>query len=241
MLYPATGRSLKTSRPWRGKTGHRCTCEDLVTKRYFGSTVLLAAAWLCAVPAAGSAQDGRAIIAGRVVDVLSVTVIAGADVILVGTNRAATSDEDGRFEFPGLTPGDYALEVRHPGYALHTDTVSVDADERLEVRFSLGADAIPLEPITVMARSRTDDAGRRLGRRFDGMTRAEIEEVLPRVRSMADLIMATNTPGVSAIPRGSWVCLEHSRISRNRRDIDGNEFCRPMAVYVDGVRSLIPT
>ena len=37
------------------------------------------------------------------------------------------------------------------------------------------------------------------------------------------------------------MCLEHSRVTRNRRDARGNDFCRPMAVYVDGVRSLVPT
>ncbi len=198
-------------------------------------------AGLICLPAALAGQDGRSIITGRVVDAAAVTVVAGADVVLVGTPRAATTDEFGVFEFPGLTPGAYAIEVRHPGYQIHTDTVSVDADERIEVRFSLGVEAIPLEPITVIARSRSDDRERTLGRRFDGMSRAQIEEVLPRVNTMADLIMATNTPGVTAIPRGAWVCLEHNRISRNRRDADGNEFCRPMAVYVDGVRSVIPT
>ncbi len=196
---------------------------------------------LLALPTVGAGQDGRGIITGRVVDATSVTVVAGADVVLVGTGRGVTTDEFGAFEFAGLTPGDYAIEVRHPGYVQHTANVSVDADERIEVRFSLGIDAIPLEPITVVARSRADDAERALGRRFDGMTRAEIEEVLPRVNSMADLIMAANAPGVTAIPRGTWVCLEHNRVSRNRRDVDGNEFCRPMAVYVDGVRSVIPT
>ena len=203
--------------------------------------LLSAVAVLLLLPGSITAQDGRGVVAGRVVDLLSETVVVGATVTLRGTDRAATTDDSGFFEFVGLTPGDYEIEVRSPGYEPHTDAISVDADERLELRFSLGVDAIPLEPITVVARSRADDVERTLGRRFDGMSRAEIEQILPRTHSMADLIMATNTPGVSAIPMGNWVCLEHNRINRNRRDSNGREFCRPMAVYVDGVRSLVPT
>lgn len=205
--------------------------------------VLAALLWgSAALAPALTAQDGvRATLIGRVVDLASNTVVAGADVILVDTDRRTTTDSSGSFVFAGLAPGDYEVEVRQPGYELHTDAITVSAGERLEVRFTIGVEAIPLEPITVVARSRsieTDAADE--GRRFDGMNRTEIEEVLGRVSTMADLLREARMPGLSVVNMSTWVCAEHGRVTRRRRDVNGTEFCRPMAVYVDGVRAMNP-
>lgn len=196
---------------------------------------------LLTTPTSAVAQDVRATLTGRVVDLASNTVVVGADVVLVDTNRRTTTDDSGAFEFSELVPGEYLVRVRQPGYEEHTDQITLDAGETLEVRFSIGIDAIPLEPITVVARNRTlEDDAELAGRRFDGMTRPEIEEVLGRVVSMADLLREARTPGVSIVDMSTWVCAEHGRVSRNRRDANGNDFCRPMSVYVDGVRAMNP-
>jgi TonB family protein len=47
------------------------------------------------------------------------------------------SDPTGHFEFIGLPPGEYALEVRKPGFSMHTDTFTVvgrDLDRVVELR-----------------------------------------------------------------------------------------------------------
>jgi hypothetical protein len=203
------------------------------------ATAFLLAASL--LPGAASAQEVRSTLLGRVVDLSSNTVVAGADVVLVDTDRVTTTDDSGSFTFEDLVPGTYVVEVRQLGYERHTDEISLEAGERLEVRFSIGIEAIPLEPITVVARSRsveTDAAD--AGRRFDGMNRYEIEQVLGRVSTMADLLREARTPGVSIVNMTTWVCAEHGRVTRNRRNARGTESCRPMSVYVDGVRAMNP-
>jgi len=214
-----------------------------VSRRALASVL---AAGLCAcllvqaLPTALHAQGLRATLRGRVVDATSTTVVVGADVRILNTDRGMFTDDDGGFEFGELTPGAYVIEVRQPGYVVHQDTVALVAGESLEVRFSLGVDAIPLEPITVVARSNVQDQAMEAARRFDGMTRPEIETVLGRVGTMADLLRQARTPGVSIVEYDARVCAEHGRTPRRSRDGFGRDRCRPMAVYLDGVRQLLP-
>ena len=204
------------------------------------TAVGLAFLFSCAASLAAQ-QTPRATLTGRIVDEASATVVAGAQVLLVNTAFRSVSDDLGAFEFTDLPPGAYIVEVRQPGYAAHQDTIAVVAGETLEVRFALGVDAIPLEPITVVARSNVEDAAFLEGRRFDGMTRPEIEEVLGRVRSMGDLLREAHAPGVSVVEVSGAVCAEHNRVTRNRRNSFGQDVCRPMALYLDGVRQPNPT
>jgi len=213
------------------------------TKRTFDLAIisLFAVGLGAAFPSPTSAQTDRATLTGRVVDLGSNTVVAGANVVLIDTDRRTTTDDSGSFEFSDLIPGTYLVEVTQLGYERHTDQIELESGETLEVRFSIGIDAIPLKPITVVARSRSnEDAAHVVGRRFDGMSRPEIEAVLGRVFSMADLIREARTPGVSVIDMTTWVCAEHGRVTRRRRDAQGTGTCRPMAVYIDGVRQTSP-
>ncbi len=206
--------------------------------------LLTTLALLVGLPAAVSAQEVqevRSVLSGRVVDLASSTVVAGADVFLLDTEYRTTTDDSGAFRFSDLAPGAYIVEVRQPGYETHRDEIDLNAGETLEVRFTIGIDAIPLEPITVVARSGSigDDANIQ-GRRFDGMSRPEIEEVLGRVSTMADLIREARTPGVTVVNMSTWVCAEHGRVTRRVRTANGTDACRSMSVYVDGIRSQTP-
>ena len=63
--------------------------------------------------------DSRAgILEGVVVDSLAKSPVAGATVLLDGTDRA-TTDEEGRFRFPSLPQGHYGLSVFNPALEIH--------------------------------------------------------------------------------------------------------------------------
>ncbi len=63
--------------------------------------------------------DSRAgILEGVVVDSLGRSPVAGAIVLLDGTDRA-TTDEEGRFRFPSLPRGHYGLRVFNPALEIH--------------------------------------------------------------------------------------------------------------------------
>ncbi|HYG82521.1 MAG TPA: carboxypeptidase-like regulatory domain-containing protein, partial [Pyrinomonadaceae bacterium] len=66
-----------------------------------------------------AAQDGRAALAGTVLD-QNGAVVPGAKMRLVneqtGKKLTATSTEEGEFRFPGLAPGKYSLEIEAGGF-----------------------------------------------------------------------------------------------------------------------------
>jgi hypothetical protein len=76
---------------------------------------------LLLVPAAASAQEGSAVLSGRVLDVRNGSAIAFASVVVEvaesGTRLfGALADEDGRFRAQGLTPAGYRIHISFPGF-----------------------------------------------------------------------------------------------------------------------------
>lgn len=57
--------------------------------------------------------------------------LAGADVSVVQLQRHVTADDLGRFQFGALKPGRYTLVARQPGFALFSDTLTVEAKARI--------------------------------------------------------------------------------------------------------------
>jgi len=181
------------------------------------------------------AQVSPATVAGVVLQAGERTAIEGAEVSVVGSALRSMSTSLGEFRFDELEPGFVVLRVTHPGYRSRTDTIAVAPGERVEVRLSLSAEAIELEPINVVARRGTLGTG--ITGQYPGMTRSEIDAVLPRTRHLADLIRAGNFPGVRILEQsvpgvevGNY-CVEHPRARSGRF---GPGSCISMNVYVDG-------
>lgn len=62
------------------------------------------------------AQDEKAVVTGRVYNKLNNQSLEGANVLVVGTSRGATTDEDGQYRISGLEPGVYTLKVSYLGF-----------------------------------------------------------------------------------------------------------------------------
>ena len=77
---------------------------------------------------------GKARILGVVVDSLNGGVLAGADILMDGAQVSAQTDSLGKFEFDGLTPGDFQLGVFHP----RLDTLGVSI---VTQKFHVGRDS----------------------------------------------------------------------------------------------------
>lgn len=75
---------------------------------------------------------------------------------LVGGGSEVTllSDENGRFAFTRLRPGQYEFKVVRIGYGTQVSYLHVDAGDTVAVNIELGQEAIDLEPITVTASAR---------------------------------------------------------------------------------------
>ncbi|MEO7647163.1 MAG: carboxypeptidase regulatory-like domain-containing protein, partial [Gemmatimonadaceae bacterium] len=80
---------------------------------------------------AAEAQTG--VVRGRVVLAGAGTPVSGGIVSVVGTARATLTNDDGFFQFIGLTPGNYEIEGRRIGTTVARVGVTVREDETADV------------------------------------------------------------------------------------------------------------
>jgi hypothetical protein len=104
------------------------------------------AATLPFVSAAAQSGARSARIVGVVGDSLSAAPLRGAEVVVTGLARSATTDSLGRFAIDSLTPGTYQVGVFHPlleslGVTLATQPFAVGADSAAIV--NLGVPSVP--------------------------------------------------------------------------------------------------
>ncbi len=103
-----------------------------------------------------SAQQ-NAVIQGLVRDAETSQPLPGANIVIVGTQRGAASDENGNFEVRNVPPGDYELAVLMIGYETHRANVSLKSSQRLDLQFSLKPVALKGGEVSVEA-ERVEDA-----------------------------------------------------------------------------------
>ncbi|MCI1751438.1 MAG: TonB-dependent receptor [Flavobacteriales bacterium] len=65
--------------------------------------------------------------------------VPDASIILVGTNKATTSDADGNFRFSGIASGDYTLRVAALGFGPKEQRLTVSGDTRADLQMDAGA------------------------------------------------------------------------------------------------------
>ncbi len=106
-------------------------------------------ACLCvALPVAAQSRTG--VITGRVEDAVTAAPISAATVQVVGTDRAAITDDDGRFTIRGVPLGIVALEIRRIGFSpSRRSDIAVSPAKPAEVRVTLAAIAASLAAIAV--------------------------------------------------------------------------------------------
>ena len=102
------------------------------------------------VPAGLQAQaDGT--ITGVVIDQATQRPVQEAQVVVVGTQRGAMTDQQGRFSIPGVPPGTYEIRARRVGYAPIVQRVTVSSGQTETANFSLATSATQLQEVIVNA------------------------------------------------------------------------------------------
>ena len=112
----------------------------------------------CAVlllPGALFAQEQVGAIAGRVIDRDTQQPIASAQVVIVGTQVGAVTDDRGEFRITRVTPGSRQLRALRLGYQTATQTVAVRAGETATADFVLGTAAVNLDQVVITATGET--------------------------------------------------------------------------------------
>jgi TonB-dependent SusC/RagA subfamily outer membrane receptor len=187
---------------------------------------LIAPALLAVTAGTGAAQGT---VTGQVRATNTQRPVAGAAVVIPGTNLGAVTNTDGRYLLRNVPAGVHRLRVEFIGYQVLEQTATVPAEGTVVVDFELQESAVPLDQIVV-----TGTAGqarkREVGNSLSSIAASEIE--LAPVRSMQDVINARAT-GVTVMANsgqpGSGGAI---RLRGNNSIAMGNE---PL-VYVDGVR-----
>lgn len=96
---------------------------------------ILALLAVLALPVAVSAQNGRAVVRGRVTDEAGSSVRAARVTLrraTVGFEQSVESDPDGAFVFEDIVPGTYTIAASADGFAVETRALAVDAGESAE-------------------------------------------------------------------------------------------------------------
>ncbi len=161
---------------------------------------------LCSLPMYGQTADTGAI-AGTVSDP-SGAPVAGAAVVVdsVATRekRDLATDAEGHFSVPFLTPGNYDLTVRAPGFeplVLKSVQVQITEVSRLKIQLSISG---AKEQITVSAKPpllQTENAT--LGRVIDQQTVVDLPLVNRNYTEILGLTAGTNTDIVDATQLGA--------------------------------------
>jgi len=179
-------------------------------------------------------------IVGVVRDMSTAEPIPGAEVVVSGTGVWAITDNAGRFAVTDVPPGRHVLVSDHLAYRPRMDSITVFNRESVGLEIQLSSQAIALSPLVVTGRSRSGPLGdvRTMGTRFDGLTRAEVDAILPRSRDLPSLLRNARMPSFSirevtyktGLGWESGLCLEATR--RPSRSTGG---CNMMSVYVNDV------
>ncbi len=171
-------------------------------------------------------------LAGRVVDAVTGAPIEGATITVDGRGARSTSQTDGVFRIAGQGAGRVSLTTSAVGYATRTDTLSTTSGDALDLELRMSVDAFELAPILVRARSTEAFEELTSGSRFDVMTLAEVDSVLPRVMGFNSLLRSAQFPGLQVSEgQAGAVCVQ---AHRGGSSLAGG--CNMVEVFLDGVR-----
>ena len=88
-------------------------------------------------------------ISGRVVDSATSAPLGNAAVMVDGTNRRATTRDDGTFTLSAVPAGSHTVRVRRIGYGTSSRSVSLAEGQSLDIEFRIAAQAATLNEIVV--------------------------------------------------------------------------------------------
>ena len=145
------------------------------------------------------AQDLTGEIYGRISDAVTKQPIPFANVIVIGTNNGAATDEAGYFKISNLQLNTYQVRASVVGYNLQTKTdIVIQASKPTEVNFELAPQAIEIDGVTV-----TSDYFRKDPLEVNSIRNFSYEEIRRSPGGFEDVIRALSVlPGVAQADGG---------------------------------------
>ena len=175
-----------------------------------------------------SAQTGE--IVGTVTDEESQAAVAGAELVVEGTDRWTLSGADGRFVLDGVPAGDRIIRVERLGYRPVRQGVSVPADGTEVVDLVLTPEPFSLDEVVV-----TGAAGTRRAREVGHVvTRIELDDVTDRPATISEFLQGA---AVGVEVTGASGEAGQGRQIRLRGSGSMILSSQPL-VYIDGIRMM---
>ncbi len=188
--------------------------------------ILYGAVALALSGAPASAQQTTVV--GRVTDAETGQAVAEVQIVVVGTNRSAFTNADGRYMIRVAVPGNLTLRATRLGYGDATREVSVAAGQTASADFSMSPTPVALTGMVVTAtgEQRRVEVG-------NAITRVEASAVVQTraVTNMNDLLLA-RAPGVIVVPGTATGVQGRVRI----RGLSSLSLSRDPIYVIDGVR-----
>ena len=133
-------------------------------------------------------------ITGKVIDQISNESLPGVNIIIVGTDLGAATNENGEFRIIGLKPGVYQLKASFIGYNPSSKSdVIVNTAKPAFVKFGLSEAVIELEGVTV-----SSDVFENLPTEVNSVKKFSYEEIRRAPGGFEDVVRALSVlPGVA--------------------------------------------
>jgi TonB-linked SusC/RagA family outer membrane protein len=179
-------------------------------------------------PAGALAQTG--VVTGRVTDRATQAPIANAQILVVGTQNGARTDETGQYRLANVQPGTIRLRALRLGYEAALDTVMVTAGQTATVDFALGVTAARLDEVVIAAATgseRRRETGNAVATiNADSVPKSVISNMSDLLSSRAAGVVVTTTSGTTG--GGSRIRIRGSNsVSLTNEPI----------IIIDGVRA----
>ena len=100
---------------------------------------------------AQNAQATEGSVTGMVTDAETRQPLAGAQVVITGTNRGALTNQAGRYIVPNVPAGSYEVRVVILGFSQQTQSITVSAGQAVVANFTLSSSAVQIDGVTVNA------------------------------------------------------------------------------------------
>jgi TonB-linked SusC/RagA family outer membrane protein len=140
---------------------------------------------LALLPGVSMAQ-GNGTITGRVIDRASQQPVPGARVLVVGTQRVAQTDQEGRYTITGVPAGSYQVNVRRVGFGSTSQAVTVTDGATATAEFALATSATRLEEVVVNAVTGQEERRAETGTNTGYIPVADLEK--GPITKMADVL-----------------------------------------------------
>ncbi|MFO7313597.1 carboxypeptidase-like regulatory domain-containing protein [Rhodothermus marinus] len=140
---------------------------------------------LALIPCQVGAQPAETgTIEGHVLDASTQEPLPGVNLVLIGTNRGTTTNNEGYFRLTGVTAGTYQLQASFIGYVPLRQAVRVEAGQTVTLQLTLQPDVLNLQAAVVTA-TRTERTQREVPVSMQVMNARELERAAPTY-SIAD-------------------------------------------------------